>query len=582
MNGRSVFSKLVAGYKNLKKQQEKEPSIATFTSITRIDKPVEITGSIIVKKPEEIQTFILEGVEIPDFTTRRISIAGLKIEENKIKLKYPLIPEKPSRDESIFAYAKIEWNNETNRYEYTLIEPQISENLKQIFGKLKDLIEEKLDIDFTKLKATEAKDYLHKQLFELINYFDIKISDTEKQILQYYVDRDFLGLGPIEPLMHDPDIEDISCDGVNIPIFIFHRNPKIGSVATNVIFRNADELDSYLIRLAQLCGQSISVLNPLLDGTLPDGSRIQGTLSTDIAKRGSNFTIRKFTKSPFTPTHLLDMETIDIKTLAFLWTAVDYGSSILLSGGTATGKTTMLNMLSLFIKPEMKIVSIEDTSEILLPHPHWVSHVARVSIASEAGRLKGEIDLFDLLKESLRQRPDYIVVGEVRGKEAYVLFQQMATGHYSLATIHAESMEKLIDRLITPPIQLPPSLIESLDLVVFLINTRYKGKFVRKVQSINEIIGFNYSENRPITKKIIEWDSDTDRFVVRNKSSILEKIRKRYGLTQTQIIEEIKRRMLILYWMQENNITDYLDVARIVNLYYNYPEQVIEAISGEI
>lgn len=581
MNGKIIFSKLVKGYKNLQKNTP-TTSVSSFTSITGFDKPVEISGSVVVKKPEEIQSFLLEGIDIPDFTTRRISTAGLERDEGKVSLSYPLIPEKPAKDEPIFAYAQIKWNDANSRYEYNVVEPKMPENLKQIFDKLKDLVEENLDIDFTKLKAIEAKDYLHKQLSELISYFGIKISETEKRIVEYYIDRDFLGLGPIEPLMHDPEIEDISCDGVDIPVFIFHRNSKIGSVATNIVFKSSDELDSHLIRFAQLCGQSISVLNPLLDGVLPDGSRIQGTLSTDIAKRGSNFTIRKFTKYPFTPTHLLNMETIDIKTLAFLWTVVDYGSSILLSGGTATGKTTMLNMLSLFIKPEMKIVSIEDTGEIVLPHPHWVSHVARVSVASEAGRLKGEIDLFDLLKESLRQRPDYIVVGEVRGKEAYVLFQQMATGHYSLATIHSESMEKLIDRLITPPIQLPPSLIESLDLVIFLTNIRYRGKFVRKVDSINEIVGFNYSENKPITKKIIEWNSDNDKFVVLNKSTILEKIRKRYGLSEKQIVEEIKRRMLILYWMQEKSITDYRDVAKIVNLYYNYPEQIIEAISGEI
>jgi flagellar protein FlaI len=382
--------------------------------------------------------------------------------------------------------------------------------------------------------------------------------------------------------MYDPEIEDISCDGVNIPIFVFHRNPKVGSVVTNIIFEDRDELDSYLIRLAQLCGQSMSVIDPLLNGTLPDGSRIQGTLGTDIAQKGSNFTIRKFTKYPFTPTHILNFGTADIKTLAFLWMAVDYGNSILISGGTATGKTSFLNTLSLFIKPDMKIVSIEDTLEMKLPHPHWVSHVARVSISTEVGKARGEIDLFDLLKESLRQRPDYILVGEVRGKEAYVLFQQMATGHPSLATIHAESMEKLVDRLITPPIELPPSLVESLDLVIFLTNIRYRGRFIRKLKEIHEIVGFDYESKRPMTKKIIEWNADTDKFEVKMKSTILQKIMKKTGLKESQIIEEIKRRMLVLYWMNEQNIADFRDVARIVNLYYNYPEQVIDTIHGEI
>ncbi|MBU5687794.1 MAG: type II/IV secretion system ATPase subunit [Candidatus Aenigmarchaeota archaeon] len=571
-----IFSKLVRGYKNLSKQD-----LQTVQGTTILKGPIQITGEVSIKKPEEIEKYLLEGVEIPEFSFK-VSSFGLEEDEERLHLTYPLIPEKPAKDEPIMAYAQITWNNEKGIYEYHVIEPPLTDELKNIFSKLKELIEERLNIDFNKLKKDEAKQYIRNQLEEIIKIFNIKITDQEKLILEYYIDRDFLGLGRIEPLMHDPDIEDISCDGVNIPIFVFHKNPKIGSVKTNIVFSDPEELDETLIRFAQLCGHSISILNPLLDGALPDGSRIQGTLATDIAKRGSNFTIRKFSKSPYTPTHILASETVDVKTLAFLWTAVDYGSSVLLSGGTATGKTTFLNILSLFIRPEMKIVSIEDTSEIVLPHPHWISQVARVPIASEQGKSRGEIDLFDLLRESLRQRPDYIIVGEVRGKEAYVLFQQMATGHYSLATIHAESMEKLIDRLITPPIQLPPSLIESLDIVIFVTATRYKGKFVRKVKSINEIVGFNYSENKPIFKEIIRWNSETNKFEVVNKSSILEKIRKRYGFSQKQITDEIKRRMLILNWMFQKNITDYKDVAKIIEAYYRNPSQVIDAISGEI
>ncbi|MBU5687787.1 MAG: type II/IV secretion system ATPase subunit, partial [Candidatus Aenigmarchaeota archaeon] len=558
---RGIFSRLVKGYKNLNNENSKNIQSSIIKG------PVQIEGEISIKKPEEIKKYLSEGIEIPEFSFK-ISNFGLEEDEEKIYLTYPLIPENPSKDEPIMAYAKILWNNEKGFYEYIVVEPPITDQINEIFSKLKELIEEKLDVDFNKLTNEESKQYLKKQLEELVNIFNIKITEKEKTILEYYIDRDFLGMGKLEPLMHDQNIEDISCDGVNIPIFIFHKNPKIGTVRTNIVYSDPNELDETLVRFAQLCGQSISVLNPILDGTLPDGSRIQGTLSTDIAKRGSNFTIRKFNKTPYTPTHILATETADLKTLAYLWTAIDYGSSILLSGGTATGKTTFLNVLSLFIRPEMKIVSIEDTSEIVLPHPHWISQIARVPIASEHEKIRGKVDLFDLLRESLRQRPDYIIVGEVRGKEAYVLFQQMATGHYSLATIHAESMEKLVDRLITPPIQLPPSLIENLDIVIFITATRYKGKFVRKIKSINEVVGFNYSENKPIFKEIIRWNSEKNKFEVINKSSILEKIRKRYGFTQKQIVDEIKRRMLVLSWMLEKHITDYKDVAQIIQAYY--------------
>jgi flagellar protein FlaI len=574
-----IFSKLVIGYKNLNKKTE--PATAAVSQPILGSGPVEIKGEVSIKKPEEIKEYLLEGVEIPE-SFFKVTNFGVEEDEEKVDLTYPLIPEKPGKDEPIMAYARIFWNNEKGIYEYHVIEPELNDRLKKVFSGLKELIEERLDVDFTRLKSNEAKEYIKRQLNELIHVFSIRITETEKQILEYYIERDFLGLGRIEPLMHDPDIEDISCDGVDTPIFVFHRNPKLGSVMTNIKFSDPEDLDSTLIRYAQLCGHSISILNPLLDGVLPDGSRIQGTLSTDIAKRGSNFTIRKFSKTPYTPVHILSSGAADVKTLAFLWTVVDYGSSILLSGGTATGKTTFLNILSLFIKPEMKIVSIEDTNEIVLPHPHWVSQVARVPVATEQGKTRGEIDLFDLLRESLRQRPDYIIVGEVRGKEAYVLFQQMATGHYSLATIHAESMEKLIDRLITPPIQLPPSLIEALDIVIFLTATRYKGGFVRRVKSINEIVGFNYSENKPIFKEIIRWNPEKDKFEIVNKSSILEKIRKRYGLSEKEIKEEIKRRMLVLQWLFEKNITDYKDVAKVIESYYRNPAQVIDVISGEI
>ncbi|MCX8179293.1 MAG: type II/IV secretion system ATPase subunit [Candidatus Aenigmarchaeota archaeon] len=571
---KGVFSKLVRGYKNLNRQP-------TLFGQTILKGPIEISGEVSIKKPEEIKQYLLEGIELPEFS-RRVSSFGIEEEEEKLSLTYPLIPEKPQKNEYVLAYAKIFWNKEKGTYEYHVIEPPMSNELRKIFLKTRDLIEERLDVDFTRLKSEAAKEYIKQQLSDIIKIFGLKITENEKITLEYYIERDFLGLGKIEPLMHDPNIEDISCDGVNIPIFVFHKNPLIGSVPTNIVYTDSDELDSTLIRFAQLCGHSISILNPLLDGTLPDGSRIQGTLSTDIAKRGSNFTIRKFSKLPYTPTHILAAGTVDVKTLAYLWTVVDYGSSVLLSGGTATGKTTFLNILSLFIRPEKKIVSIEDTSEIVLPHPHWISQVARVPIASEQGKARGEVDLFDLLRESLRQRPDYIIVGEVRGKEAYVLFQQMATGHYSLATIHAESMEKLIDRLITPPIQLPPSLIESLDIVVFLTATRYRGKFVRRVKSINEIVGFNYSENKPIFKEIIRWNSEKDKYEIVNKSTILERIRKRYGFTEKQIVDEIKRRMLVLSWIFEKNLTHYKDVSKVIESYYKDPVMVIDAISGEI
>lgn len=573
MLGRKVFKKLKSGY-NAQLQVGKEGASVPVAY------PMEITATLKPEAEEKEQK--LEGIEIPIFKTGKLTRVGLEEKEQigSFTAQYPLTPMKPKKGEQILAYAKIVWDPKLESYVYNVIEPTITENIKKLFLKIKSLIEEKLDVDLGKLKTIEAKDYLHKNIFELLEYFKIPLTEQEKLALTYYIDRDFLGLGAIQPLIHDTEIEDISCDGINIPIYVFHRSPLLGSVPTNIIFKDNDELDSYLVRLAQLCGQAISVIDPLLDGSLPDGSRIQGTLSTDIARRGSNFTIRKFTEKPFTPTDLLNFNTVDVKTLAYLWFAVDHGCSVLVSGGTATGKTVLLNVLSLFIKPDMKIVSIEDTAELKLPNMHWIPHVARVSIATEAGKKKGDIDLFDLLRESLRQRPDYIIVGEVRGIEAYVLFQQMATGHPSMSTIHAETMEKLANRLTTPPISLPPSLLESLDLVIFLSRMRYRGKYVRKVTGVYEVTGYDIKKTTMKYNQVFEWDPVTDKIVAKNKSHALWKIMVKTGMKENEIVEEVKRRMSILFWLQEQGITDYRDVGRIMSLYYDFPEMVLDTISG--
>lgn len=522
---------------------------------------------------------IIEGFEIPQMPKKGAKIEALETEEEKsyLSLAYPLIPRSPAKNEHVFAYTQIFWDNTNNRYVYNLVEPELNEKLKDVYKRVKEMLEQRLDIDFSKLKKIEARDFLDKQVDDVLEYFNFVITENEKRILKYYTTRDFTGLEMIEPIIQDSNIEDISCDGVGIPIFIFHRNPEIGSVATNISFDDPEQLDSFVIRLAQLCGKAVSVSEPLLDGTLPDGSRVQATLGTDIARRGSNFTIRKFTEEPLTPIHLLNYGTLDTSILGFLWFVVDYGRSVLVSGGTASGKTSLLNVISLFIRPEKKIVSIEDTAELQLPHPHWVPVVARTAIAVEG---KGEVDMFELLRESLRQRPDYIVVGEVRGKEAYILFQQMATGHPSLATIHAENTQRLIDRLTTPPISLPAGLINSLDIVVFLARMKYKDKFTRKVTEIVELGGFDQETGKPIINQIFKWNPQNDRFEIANKSISLKKVSEFTGISEKDIRNEIGRRIVVLEWMKENNILNYKDVHKIFSLYYSDPERLFSAIQG--
>jgi flagellar protein FlaI len=573
MIGRRLFNRLVKGYRVLSREG-KVPAV-----------PVDVIRQAPVQmlppemKEEKIK---IDGIEVPPFRPKAVRIGDMKEEGEEVyeSLKYPLIPTTPKKGEPIFAYAKVGWDPKTNRYLYTVVEPELSANLVEVLKRIKELIEQRLDVDFTKLKKFEALDYLARQMNELINYFDFRISKSDKQILRYFIERDFIGLGRIEPLMRDENIEDISCDGMGIPIFIFHRNSRIGSVITNVSYKNHDELDSFITRLVQLCGKSISVADPLVDGSLPDGSRLQATLATDIARRGSNFTIRKFTKRPLTPTHMLNYNTMDIRSLAYLWMLVDFGFSVLVSGGTASGKTSLLNVLSLLIRPGKKIVSIEDTAELQLPHPHWVPSVARTSISIGEGK-RGEVDLFDLLKGSFRQRPDYVIVGEVRGREAYILFQQMATGHPSLATIHAENMPKLIDRLTTPPISLPPGLMDSLDVVVFLARMKYRDRFVRRVMGIVEIVKYDTKSGEPVTNELFKWNPVKDTFDVKEKSVVLKKLVNRTGMKEKEVVEELERRMAVLNWLNEKNVTDYREVNKVINTYYNYPQRMMSVILSE-
>lgn len=595
MIGKKFFNRMVRGYKILSEGKVESPLVpvrvvggqavvAVATPADETKKEEDGAGRISGKVEEVKEELMREtGLEMPEFRPGQVHLAKIKPEEEKlITITYPLIPSKPKKGEPVFAYVRIFWDERSHKYVYHLIEPELSLKLNEILEKIKDLLEQRLDIDFSKLKKFEAMDYLTKQVNELIDYFGFRINETEKRILRYYIERDFIGLGQIEPLMRDDEIEDISCDGVGIPLFIFHRNPRLGSVITNAAYKDSDELDSFITRLSQLCGKTISMAEPLVDGSLPDGSRLQATLATDIARRGSNFTIRKFTKSPLTPIHLLNYNTLDVKMMAYLWFVVDYGANIIVSGGTASGKTSLLNVLSLFIRPDKKIVSIEDTAELRLPHSHWIPAVARVSMTEEGKKERGEVDLFDLLKGSFRQRPDYIIVGEVRGREAYILFQQMATGHPSLATIHAENMPKLIDRLTTPPISLSPALIGSLDMVVFLARMKYKGKFVRRANEIVEIIDYDTKNNRPIVNTVFRWNSTNDKFTSERKTMALRKIAEKTGMKDKDIQEELQRRMLVLSWMKENNILGFRDVNKIINMYYNYPQRTISMIKERI
>jgi flagellar protein FlaI len=493
-----------------------------------------------------------------------------------IREAYPLIA---SENGQALAYVQIFWSPQDQSLIYQVIEPPISQQELDTLRKIERKLEEKLDIDFTVVTQTNQFNYLRENFYKILDLFNVRLDDSQKIRFEYYLFRDFVGLNEIEPMMHDQQIEDISCDGVGIPAYIVHRNPEYGEMKTNITFDTKQNLDSFVVKLAQRCRRSISVATPLLDATLPDGSRLQATLGSDIARRGSNFTIRKFSERPFTPVDLMDTGTLSPLSLAYIWFLVEQGRSIMISGATATGKTTVLNAISLFIQPTKKIVSIEDTAELQLPHPNWIPQVSR-AISSE--KRYGSVEMFDLLKAALRQRPDYIIVGEVRGAEANVMFQGMATGHPALGTLHADTVQKVVDRLVTAPISLSPALLENLDAIVFIVRTKMKGQYVRRASQIAEIRKVSMKDGSLKSNIVFEWNPVEDKILPKDPSIILEKVAHFRGLGQDSIMGEIARRTEVLTWLQQKHVKDFRLFANYVAKYYTSPAEMLAMVRRDL
>jgi flagellar protein FlaI len=270
--------------------------------------------------------------------------------------------------------------------------------------------------------------------------------------------------------------------------------------------------------------------------------------------------------------------------LAYLWLMLQYDTSILICGGVSTGKTSMLNVLSMFIKPEAKIISIEDTREINIPHANWAPSVTRTGFGmpESSGKRYGEIDLFDLLRESFRQNPDYVIVGEVRGKEAYVMFQGISSGHPSLGTMHAGSVDDVVKRLETPPIELSPSLLESLDMIIVMTNASEKGKSARRVKEIDEIQSVDLRTGNVHTVKTFSWVPSQDKYNENTAGSeVLRRVSFNKGIPYPRLMEELEERRRVLEWMQRHSMVQYDEVCRIVNLYYNDRQALMDWVAKD-
>ena len=500
------------------------------------------------------------------------------VDRSLLNITYPIEPP--------FCFVNIRYEPSERALVYIIIEPKLTKEEKELLNELKENLISQIEFDITELKEKGiARNYLKEFVIKLLKKRKKKISEESLKKILYYIYRDILGYDKINPLLLDKNIEDISCVGANIPIYVYHRN--YGYLKTNIVFESEGELASFVIKLAQWCNRHISLAEPLLDGALPTGDRVQAVLGSDISKKGSSFTIRKFRKVPLSPIEIIANGTVSSYALAYLWIAVEYGASVLVSGGTATGKTTFLNVLSLFIRPEMKIVSIEDTPELNLPHEHWSQWVARPGYGPKdvTGKKFGEVDMFDLLKSALRARPNYIIVGEVRGQEAYVLFQGMATGHSGMATIHAENIDELINRLTTPPINLPMNLLSALDLIVFLTHTKVHEQPARRVLSITEIVDVT-PEKKIIRNDVFTWKPDIDRIELTGRSEKIPKIiairgESRFLLNEAEFWDEIELRKKVLDYMLKNRIMEFDRVAEFIRRFYiNRDEIIKKVVSG--
>jgi len=457
---------------------------------------------------------------------------------------------------------------------YDVEEPLLNEESKKNLERIELAMREIVNINLLSGEKTKEGllDYVDKTARLIVSELSLKIEEDDFNRIFYYLYRDFIGLNKIEAMMQDYFIEDIECNGVGEPIYIVHR--AFRNVKTNIKYAEIEELSNFVEKLAQKTGKYISYASPILDSSLPDGSRVNATYTKDISSKGPTFTIRKFTKTPWTPTQLLGFHSLSPEMLAYFWICLQYQSNLMIVGGTASGKTTMLNALAFFIPQENRVVSIEDTRELNLPRENWLPSVVRSGVGGGEGGA-GEVDMFSLLRSSFRQNPDYMIVGEVRGKEASVLFQGMASGHASISTMHGDSVESIIRRLETPPINLSPMLVNGLDVMAIMTHAIVNGHETRRLREIVEIVKVE-PDGTALTNTPLTWNPADDKFYSKKDSQIFDKIAKKYGLNREELQKEFETRTKLLYAFFQKKVLGYEAVQRVINDYSKNPEGVLK------
>jgi len=476
-----------------------------------------------------------------------------------------------------YSYIRVAYNPEIHEYLYQVLEPELSKEETRLFKMVKERLGEVMDAHLKSMNRLDSEEYLRSNVNSFLIDYRIRLTSVTREKINYYIIRDYLGYGEVDAIMRDLEIEDISGDGPNTPVYVYHK--KYESIPSNIIFDDEDGLNALIIRLAQICGKHISIANPILDATLPDGSRIQMTLGREITTRGSTFTIRRFNENPIMPGDLVGYHTFSTAMLAYLWLAVDSSRSLIFAGGTASGKTTAMNAISTFIQPEMKIVSIEDTRELNLAHPNWIPGVTREAFGGEN---RGSIEMYELLKAALRQRPEFILVGEVRGAEAYVLFQAMSTGHTTFSTMHADSVSSIVHRLENPPINVPRIMIQALDIVAIQAQVKIGDERVRRCKSLTEIIGVDPRSGELLTNEVFVWNAAKDTFQYSGRSYVLDDLMDSRGWDDNKVKEELQQRQDVLEWTRLKKITYFRDFSKIVVAHRREPETLMKVVRQDL
>jgi flagellar protein FlaI len=489
----------------------------------------------------------------------------------KVVDKYPLYEP--------FAHVAIVQNPKIGEFKYILDELQLDPLERSVYNRILEIL--LAEIESPKEEILDPRRFFAEEAKKIVDKYRISLGwlpDVSWYKILYHAERDLVGFGRIDPLMRDPNIEDISCDGVHKPVYVWHRNYE--SIETNLEFGNDEELDNTVVKLVHMAGKHVSSAFPIVDASLPGKHRLAVCYRREVTPFGTAFSIRKFREDPYSIIDLINLGTFSEEMAAYFWLCLENRASLMVLGGTAAGKTTALNALTCLIKSGSKIITIEETAELNLPHDNWVSLIARQSYGL-GGSSVGEVALFDLVKTSMRHRPDVLIVGEVRGQEAYVLFQALATGHGGMCTMHAENLDSAVKRLTSKPMDIASAYIPLMNIVLSIQRVHLvKGiekKAYRRVLNVNEIA--DYEDYRCV----IKWNPTKDSHLpVFDKSPMLSAISERIGVSKKELLAEIDRRKDVLHWMRERDIRSYKDVAAIIGEYYAKPKQIYEKVlAGE-